>query len=104
MNKQRRKLLDNLSTELNDIKERLEVAHVALCDIRDAEQEYVDNLPENKQDSEAAETAYAAIESMESGDVELDDVLNELGQAISLIDGLAEQFDAVIERVEEAQS
>lgn len=74
MNKQRRKELDIIARELNDIKERLEA-------LRDEEQDYYDNMPENLQGSERGEKAEVAIESLEEAASSIEDAISSIEEA-----------------------
>lgn len=58
MNKFRRK-------EINKVIEDLRAAHSALEDIKGEEEEYLENMPENLQDSERAYQAQEAIDNLE---------------------------------------
>ncbi len=72
MNRTRRKCLANLS-------ELLEELRISVETLRDEEQEYMDNMPENLQGSERYEVAEAAISN-------LDDAMDSIGDAISSIE------------------
>ena len=69
MNKDRRKQIDEAIAELDHLKEVFE-------NIRDEEQEYYDNMPENLQGGEKGEQADAAISSLE-------DVISSIEEAMS---------------------
>ena len=72
MNRTRRKCLANLSEILEELKISVET-------LRDEEQDYMDNMPENFQSSERYEAAEEAVSN-------LDDALNSLDEAISSIE------------------
>ena len=72
MNKPRRKALEKIAETLNELYEELE-------SLRDEEQDYMDNMPENLQGSERYEAAENAVGYM-------DDALDRLGDTISSIE------------------
>ena len=72
MNKYRRKELSTLLTTLEEVKGTLET-------LKEEEEEYRDNMPENLWGSERYEKAEEAISNME-------DAINSLEDAISSID------------------
>lgn len=75
MNKERRKLLDDISSRLNDIRDDLE-------NVKSAEQEARDGLPENMQDGERATAMDDAIQEMEDADNELSDVVDRINALV----------------------
>ena len=100
MNKARRKELSKVVSELNIIKDKdaLYDCINTLESIRDDEQDYYDNIPENLQYSQRAEDSEAAIENME----EALDLLNELYEADGF-DKDSELIEEAIEKIEDAQ-
>ena len=100
MNKARRKELSKVVSELNIIKDKdaLYDCINTLESIRDDEQDYYDNIPENLQYSQRAEDSEAAIENIE----EALDLLNELYEADSF-DKDSELIEEAIEKIEDAQ-
>ena len=100
MNKARRKELSKVVNELNRIKDKdaLYDCINTLESIRDDEQDYYDNIPENLQYSQRAEDSEAAIENME----EALDLLNELYDADDF-DKDSELIEEAIEKIEDAQ-
>ena len=68
MNKQRRKDIDAIVEQFEEIKNAIQCVY-------DEEEEYRDNIPENMQSSERYETADAACSA-------LDDALNNIDEAI----------------------
>ena len=100
MNKARRKELSKVVNELNRIKDKdaLYDCINTLESIRDDEQDYYDNIPENLQYSQRAEDSEAAIENME----EALDLLNELYEADGF-DKDSELIEEAIEKIEDAQ-
>ena len=87
MNKDRRKQIDaiikRLESELapliDEIKQDIE-------NVRDDEQEYYDNMPENLQDGEKGERAQSAIDALENAisdveDIDLENLISNLNEA-----------------------
>ena len=74
MNKARRAKINNVKTELEGLSERIE-------SIRDDEQDYYDNIPENLQDSERASASEAAIDALESAIDSIAEALESLEEA-----------------------
>lgn len=73
MNNTRRKSIQNVISRIEELKEDLET-------ILDDEQEYLDNMPENLQESSRAETAQEAIDNMEMVVNSLDECIDTLGE------------------------
>lgn len=65
MNKDRRKRINEIRAELEDLIAKAEEIAADLGDIRDEEQDYLDNMPEGLQSSERAEIAEAAVNALE---------------------------------------
>lgn len=76
MNKARRGQIETVKSELEALSERIE-------SIRDDEQDYFDNIPENLQDSERANMSEAAIDA-------LDSAIDSISEAISSLEEAAE--------------
>ena len=74
MNNVRRKRIINLSDKLSELKEELEI-------IAEEEQEYIDNIPENLQNSERYERADEALSNLNYASDTLDEVIESLLQA-----------------------
>ena len=74
MNKQRRK-------ELNDIIETLNNVIADIEALRDEEQDYYDNMPENLQGSEKGEMAERAISEMDDAISSIEDAIGSLENA-----------------------
>ncbi len=74
MNNVRRKRIINLSDKLSELKEELEI-------IAEEEQEYIDNIPENLQNSERYERADEALSNLNDASDTLDEVIESLLQA-----------------------
>ena len=70
----RRKRIINLSDKLSELKEELEI-------IAEEEQEYIDNIPENLQNSERYERADEALSNLNDASDTLDEVIESLLQA-----------------------
>jgi antitoxin component HigA of HigAB toxin-antitoxin module len=71
MNSERRKKLELIRNELNDLAERI-------GSIRDEEQEAYDNMPEGIQAGDKGEVAQAAIDAMETVINDLENSIGEL--------------------------
>lgn len=70
MNKERRKAIEKLAAEiqliqLEDSRAKLSDAKDTLESLRDEEQEYIDNMPENLQGSDKHSNAEEAVRCME---------------------------------------
>ena len=74
MNKVRRADLEEIKTKIEEIKERLEI-------IRDDEQDYYDNIPENLEGSERYELSGEAIDNMDSALDSFNDIVAALEAA-----------------------
>ena len=66
MNNARRKKINNIIEKGSDIVELLEEIKAAIEEVKDEEQDYLDNIPENLQNSEKYELADNAVQSLES--------------------------------------
>lgn len=79
MNKSRRKELLEVIKELNKIQDRDDLYSCinTLENIKDDEQDYYDNIPENLQYSQRAEDSEQAIENMDDALYLLNDVYDE---------------------------
>ena len=100
MNKARRKELSDVIRELNVVQDRddLYSCITTLDNIKDDEQYYYDNIPENLQYSQRAESSEQAIEYMEEALDLLNDVYNE-----DEFDKDSEVIQEAIEKIEEAK-
>jgi hypothetical protein len=76
MNQERRKQINAIVSKMYDLQSEIE-------SILSDEQEYLDNMPENLQDSPRAEAAQEAISSLENAQSNCDDVISSLEEAIS---------------------
>ena len=73
MNNTRRKSIQKIINGITALKEDLET-------LLDEEQEYLDNMPDNLQESERAEVAPDAIDNMETAIDNLDECVDTLGE------------------------
>lgn len=77
MNKVRRK-------QLSEVASILETAKGMLEEIRDDEQDYFDNIPENLQCSEKAEASEEAIDAMDEAIENLESAIESVNDASSV--------------------
>lgn len=82
MNNNRRKQIEILIRELNKLEELADGIKQDIEAIKDEEQEYRDNMPENLQDGEKAQVSDSAIESLEECDSSMDEVLTGIQSTI----------------------
>lgn len=75
MNKERRKMISVIISNIQDIKERLD-------DILLDEQDYYDNIPENLLSSERAEISEEAIDILEEVADNIEDIIDNLSEVI----------------------
>ena len=75
MNKERRREIETLIDELDDLKARIE-------SVQSDEQDYFDNMPENLQSSERGEMAEEAIGNLDSALDSLDEAIDSLREAM----------------------
>lgn len=76
MNNARRKEIRSIISGIEEIKDKLD-------SIRDDEQEYYDNIPENLQESARAQNSEEAIDSMDNVISSLEDAVGELEEVCS---------------------
>lgn len=74
MNNARRKEIDKLTAQIEEIKEVIEA-------LRDEEQEAFDNMPESLQDGERGEKMQSAIDALEYAADDLQECLDHLSDA-----------------------
>lgn len=74
MNKKRRKRIDTLANQLENIP-------IEIDDIISEEETYYENMPESIQDGEKGETAQAAIECLNTARDSLTDAIEQLNEA-----------------------
>jgi len=75
MNKTRRKAIEALASQIEELKEQLTT-------IQEEETEYYDNMPESFQGGEKGELSQAAIDSLESAAGSLEEVIEYLTSAV----------------------
>lgn len=75
MNNTRRKALNKIREQIEDIK-------MAIEELRDEEQEYLDNIPENLHGGEKYEKAINAVYEMDDAINNLDAVLENIENAV----------------------
>ena len=100
MNKMRRRELSDVIKELNVIQDRDDLYSCIndLNNIKDDEQDYYDNIPENLQYSQRAEDSEQAIEYME----EALDLMNDIYDADEF-DKNSEVIQEAIDKIENAR-
>lgn len=100
MNKARRKELSEVIRKLNIAKDRDDLYSIIneLDSIKDDEQDYYDNIPENLQYSQRAEDSEQAIDNLE----EALDLLNEVYD-VDEFNKDNELIQEAIDKIEEAQ-
>lgn len=75
MNKNRRKMIRKIVEQLGGLKEELD-------NVKDEEQEALDSMPENLQESERGEEMQTAIDVMEDACGDLESILYNLGEML----------------------
>lgn len=65
MNKVRRKQIDDVLKNINSLQNMLDELQQSIEEIKDDEQDYLDNIPENLQNSERYEAAENALCNLE---------------------------------------
>lgn len=78
MNKQRRKSINPLIAQLEDIQSQIE-------SLRNEEQEYLDNMPEGLAAGETGEAAQAAIDALETAQSATEDTLTSIAEALDAL-------------------
>lgn len=73
MNKERRKNIQGIADQLEELKGNLEL-------LQEEEEEYRDNIPENLQGSERYERADEACEALNEAVDNLDDIISSLSE------------------------
>lgn len=66
MNKKRRKEIDEAIKRANELQVMLQELQGFIEEIRDEEQEYIDNIPENLQGSKRYEVAEISMENLDN--------------------------------------
>lgn len=100
MNKMRRKELSDVINGLNTMQDKDDLYSWinTLDNIKDEEQDYYDNIPENLQYSQRAEDSEEAIENLE----EALDLLNEVYD-MDEFDKKSESIQEAIDKIEDAR-
>lgn len=75
MNKERRKRIDEIIDQLNDIKDEI-------GSVLEEEQEAFDNMPESFQDGERGEAAQVSIDALENANSSAEETTDNLGEAL----------------------
>ena len=86
MNAERRKELNHAIELVNDAQSNLEEAANIIESCRGEEEEYMDNMPENLQESDRYYRAEEAIESMENAEEVIQDILSTIEDAANSLD------------------
>lgn len=96
MNKNRRKAIADIVTKVEEIvadtREKLEELQTSIESVRDEEQDYLDNIPENLQGSERYETAEQAVDNLDSAASSIEELIDALDceELISYLNDSAE--------------
>lgn len=75
MNNYRRKDIANIIQSLEELKEQI-------TNVKNEEQDYFDNIPENLQMSERAENSQNAISELENSECSIDEIISSLQTAM----------------------
>ena len=75
MNKERRKAIEKISDKLTDLQAEIE-------ELREAEEEAYDNLPESLQDGERGDAMQEAMDNMECAGSSIQDAIDYLGELL----------------------
>lgn len=82
MNKQTRKqiskIIDGIENVIADARDKLELYRDEIDELRDAEQDKLDNMPENLQGSERYEMTEQAVDNLDSAYVSIDGLIDYL--------------------------
>lgn len=86
MNKARRNAIDDVISDIEEMKSLYDEIIEKLTIIRDDETDFMDNIPENLQSSERYYNAEEAVDNLESAlsdleDIEFDDIIDCLEEA-----------------------
>jgi alcohol dehydrogenase YqhD (iron-dependent ADH family) len=76
MNKERRETIARLSKRFYELQDELEDIRFEIENVKDEEQEYFDNMPENLQVSDRGVSAESAVDALEQAHDALYDLLN----------------------------
>lgn len=83
MNNSRRKAIHAIMDKLSDIQNQIDALKNDIISIKDEEQKYVDNIPENMQHGERCFVAEKAISNIDDAEDYVGDISNNLMYAIS---------------------
>lgn len=72
---------NNRRKEIRNVIEQLEGLQCQIENIRDDEQDYIDNIPENLQESERHETAETAVENLDLAIESFDELISNLSES-----------------------
>lgn len=72
---------NNRRKEIRNVIEQLEGLQCQMENIRDDEQDYIDNIPENLQGSERCETAETAVENLDLAIESFEELINNLSES-----------------------
>lgn len=89
MNKERRKVIDEIIVALGRLQSEAQNASQAATNVLDEEQEAFDNLPESLQDGDKGMDMQTAIDNLEN--------------AISLIDDIDNMVEDIVSTLEDAK-
>lgn len=117
MNKARRTAIEAIKSKVEDIKNYIEgdedcdaaaQAEVLrplkdkVSDLRDEEQEYLDNMPEGLQNGDKGDAAQSAIDELDNADSYLDRAIDGLNEDTVDVDGVLNALDEAISALENA--
>jgi prefoldin subunit 5 len=84
VNKQRRKMIEDLQAKIEELKSQLESIDVS--EVRDEEQDYFDNMAEAFQGGEKGQAAEAAIDALDQAVESIQEAVDALESAINSLD------------------
>ena len=91
MNKERRTEIQDVLKTLDNITAKLEDLQSSIENIKDEEQEYLDNIPENLQESDRYHKSEEAIENLESAyDTVEDTIENQMYETRTFLENAME--------------
>lgn len=87
MNAERRKRIDAVIESINKIKDQLVDIRCEISDIKDGEEEAMNNLPESMQDGDRGQAMQDAIDAIdEAYSAIMDDSIIDLDEAVSRLE------------------
>jgi hypothetical protein len=120
MNKTRRKMISDLSTEVAAViaiiedaeadvswpavKETISDLHSNCEALKDEEQEYLDNMPEGLKNGDKGDTAQSAITELENAAMELEGAETAAGEETPDADEVVGNLNTAIEHLNEAEA